>query len=86
MHLSKNSIRHLGSVSVLLLHGGLLKGLWMKKRAMTTKQGLLLGLIEEALKYKDEYLNDTNVYCVIDKCIVTDDLNRVMSCVSLYGV
>lgn len=58
----------------------------MKKRAMTAKQGLLLGLIEEALNYKDEYLNDTNVYSVIDKCIVTDDLNRVMSCVSLYDV
>jgi hypothetical protein len=28
-----------------------------EKRAMTAKQGLLLGLIE-ALNYKDEYLND----------------------------
>jgi hypothetical protein len=36
----------------------------MKKRAMTAKQGLRLGLIE-ALNYKDEYLNDTNVCSVI---------------------
>lgn len=58
----------------------------MKKRAMIAKQGLLLGLIEEALNYKDEYLNDTNVYSVIDKYIVTDDLSRVLPCVRLHIV
>jgi hypothetical protein len=77
----RTSIKHTGAV--LLLYGGLLKGLWMKKRAMTAKQGLLLGLIE-ALNYKDEYLNDTNVYSVIDECIVTDNLSRLLTCHRVY--
>lgn len=57
----------------------------MKKRAMTAKQRLLLGLIE-ALNSKDEYLNDTNVYSVIDECIVIDNLSRVLTCHRLYIV